>query len=51
LAILAKNQTEPEDAVSRFLHFQSRKRLKMAAHPCAAVPGSPGGQISETTLS
>jgi hypothetical protein len=22
LAILAKNQTEPENAVSRFLHFQ-----------------------------
>jgi len=33
LAILAKNRTEPEDAVSRLLHFQALGRLKMARRP------------------
>ena len=28
-----KISTEPEDAVSRFLHFQSLKRPKMAGRP------------------
>jgi hypothetical protein len=33
VAILAKNRTEPEDAVSRLLHFQALGRLKMAGRP------------------
>ena len=34
LAILADNQTEPENAVSQFLLFQSLTCLKVAVHPC-----------------
>jgi hypothetical protein len=37
LAILTKNQTEPENTISRLLHFQSLTRLKMAALPYAAA--------------
>ncbi|AGA89673.1 hypothetical protein Thimo_0837 [Thioflavicoccus mobilis 8321] len=33
LAILAKDQTESQSAVLRFLHFQPFKRLKMAGLP------------------
>jgi hypothetical protein len=37
VTILAKNRTEPENPVSRFLHFQrpdlNKARLKMAGRP------------------
>ncbi|MGD8207454.1 MAG: hypothetical protein PVH47_05190, partial [Thiohalocapsa sp.] len=33
LAFLAKIGTEPENAVSRFLHFQRLGSLEMAGHP------------------
>jgi hypothetical protein len=33
LAIVAKNPTQPENAVSRFLHFQRLRWLKMAGRP------------------
>ena len=35
LGILPKNQTEPENAVSRLLHFQRLTSPKMTGHPAS----------------